>query len=210
MLLLAVALAGLSLGVIAWTLTEYAAHRFTMHSTGGRGPAAREHLMHHAQPARTRPLVRTIGHISMYLVAAAIAWVLSLVIATTWAIALALGWALGYTAYEGVHFHAHHHRPRGRYDLWLRRRHFHHHFVAPKKNLGVLIPWWDQLFGTEAELGMIKVPRRLAMSWLVDECGAVHERYAADYCVVGQRRDSDTQRTSDIQAAFADQPLALD
>lgn len=214
---LAVALAGLSLGGAAWTLTEYGAHRFTMHSTGGRGPAAHEHLMHHAQPARTRPLIRIIGHVSMYATAAVIGWILALFVPLILAMALAVGWALGYTAYEGAHFHAHHHPPLGsylssvgRYDLWLRKRHFHHHFVAPKTNLGVLVPWWDQLFGTEAPVGTIKVPRRVAMSWLIDDSGNVHDVFTTDYTVVGRRRDDKSQRANDIEAAFADQPLALD
>lgn len=198
------------LGVVAWTLTEYIAHRFTMHSTGGRGPAAHEHLMHHAQPERTRPLVRVIGHISMYATALAIGLVLGLVMARPIAFALALGWAFGYTAYEGVHFHAHHHAPRGAYDLWLRKRHFHHHFVAPKTNLGVLVPWWDQLFGTEVAPNRIKVPRRVAMPWLFDEHGEPDPSYATDYQIVGLRRLSPAQKEDDIDAAFSDRPLALD
>lgn len=205
---------GLSLGVVAWTLTEYVAHRFTMHGTGGRGPAAHEHLMHHAQPARTRPLVRTIGHLSMYATAAVIGWVLAQAMPGIWAISLAVGWAFGYTAYEGIHFHAHHHPPKGRYDLWLRKRHFHHHFSQPKTNLGVLIPWWDQLFGSEVAPhqipNQIKVPRRVAMAWLIDDTGEVHPEFADDYVVVGRRASSDEQRALDKRAAFADQPLAID
>lgn len=201
---------GLSLGVVAWTLTEYVAHRFTMHGTGGRGPAAHEHLMHHAQPARTRPLVRIGGHLSMYATAAVLGWLLAQVIPNVWASSIALGWAIGYTAYEGIHFHAHHHPPKGRYDLWLRKRHFHHHFSQPKTNLGVLIPWWDQVFGSEVAPSKIKVPRRVAMEWLIDERGQVLPRFTDDYVVVGQRASSDEQRALDKSAAFADQPLAFD
>lgn len=210
MLAATVVVGGLALGFVAWTLTEYLAHRFTMHSTGGRGPAAREHLMHHAKPARTRRLVRTIGHIGMYSTAIVLGVLLSIWLGTTIGVALAIGWALGYTAYEAAHFHAHHYRPKGSYDLWLRRRHFHHHFVSPKTNHGVLVPWWDQLFGTEVDPGVTPVPRRVAMGWLLDADGAIHPNFADDYRLAGTLGNTEDQQATDIEDVFANRPLALD
>lgn len=212
LLVVALIAGGLAFGFVAWTLTEYLAHRFTMHGTRGRGPAAREHLMHHAKPARTRRFIRTVGHLGMYLTAVAIGLLLSLLVSTVVAATIAIGWALGYTAYEGTHFHAHHHRPRGRYDLWLRRRHFHHHFVSPQSNHGVLVPWWDQLFGTEVNPDVIPVPRRVAMTWLLDTDGAIRDDYRGDYVLAGTGRAgaiNEQQQASDIEAAFANQPLPL-
>jgi len=157
-----------------------------MHSTRGRGPAAREHLMHHAKPARTRPFVRTLGHVGMYLTAAAIGVLLSLVAPLGVSVALAGGWALGYTTYEAAHFH-----------------------VSPQANHGVLVPWWDQLFGTEVRPDVIAVPRRVAMNWLIDADGAIRDEYANDYRLAGSRRADPQQQARDIEAAFADQPLPL-
>lgn len=207
---LTLAIVVIPIGFVAWTLTEYLAHRFLMHSTGGRGPAAHEHLMHHAQPARTRTFVRTIGHLSMYATAAALGWLLTFAVATPIAVGLAVGWAFGYTAYEGLHFAAHHHKVRGRYDRWLRERHFHHHFGSPKKNLGVLVPWWDRLFGTEERPMIITVPRRVAMAWLLDDDGQVRREFAARYRVVGRRARTDAQLESDRTAAFADRLLSVE
>lgn len=200
-------LATFALGVVAWTLTEYVAHRFTMHNVGGRGPAAGEHLRHHAQPLRTRPVVRVLGHISMYATAVGIAVVLALMVPPALAIAAALGWAFGYTIYEALHHAAHHYRPRGNWDLRLRKRHFHHHFVAPRQNLGVTITWWDQVFRTEGPVGPIRVPRRLAMPWLLDDHGRVQPQFADDYVLVGRARPlltRDELQAQDLERAFSD------
>jgi len=206
---LLVLLVAVPVGAFVWTFTEYAAHRFTMHNVGGRGPAAKEHLMHHAQPERSRAFVRTLGHIGMYTTAVAIGWLLSQIAPWSLAFGLAAGWATGYTIYEAFHWMAHHRAPRGIVDLQLRRRHFHHHFVAPRTNLGVTTDFWDGLFGTEAELSTIKVPRRLAMPWLTDNDGQVRPEFAADYVIVGRLTRTPEQEAADITEAFADRPVSL-
>lgn len=207
-MLIVVIMLTLPVGVVLWTLTEYGAHRFLMHNVGGRGPAAHEHLMHHAQPERTRAFIRTTGHIGMYTGAVVVTWLVAQIISPSIAIGLGLGWALGYTLYESFHWLAHHRPPRGQFDLRLRRRHFHHHFRAPLTNLGVMTSFWDRLFGTEAELGVIRVPRRLAMPWLVDEQGDVLPQFRSDYEVVGTLVRSPVQDEADKTAAFADQPVS--
>lgn len=207
-------------GFVTWTLTEYSAHRFLMHSVGGRGPAAKEHLMHHAQPDRTRFLIRTAGHFGMYAGAAAIGFALSLTVPRPVAIGIALGWALGYTAYEYLHWRAHHRAPFASparleaFDLRLRQRHFHHHFAQPKQNLGVMNSLWDQLFGTEVDPSRmpddpIKVPRRLAMTWLVDDAGAIKPEFAADYVLAGRLTRSEQQDAIDRAQAFSDNAPSL-
>jgi len=196
------------LGFSAWCLTEYSAHRFAMHATGGRGIAAKEHLMHHAQPTRTRFLIRTLGHLGMYSGAVVMAFVLQFFMPWLAACALAGGWALGYTHYELVHWLAHHRPPRSAWDLRLRRRHFHHHFAAPTTNLGVAFAFLDQLLGTNVVPELIKVPRRLAPSWLVDTDGAVLPEYAANWIIVGQLVASPDQDARDLTDAFANRAPA--
>lgn len=210
----------LVVGFFAWTLTEYTAHRFAMHSVGGRGPAAKEHLMHHAEPDRTRFLIRTLGHLGMYTTAVLIGVVLQFVLPLAFAISLAIGWAVGYTAYEGLHWRAHHRPPFASpaalhaYDLRLRQRHFHHHFARPKENLGVMNSHWDRLFRTEVDPSrmpghQIKVPRRLAMTWLVDNANTVRPEFADDYVIVGRLTRSEQQDQRDRLQAFADEAPSL-
>lgn len=189
-------------------MTEYGMHRFAMHSTGGRGIAAKEHLMHHAQPAATRFLIRTLGHMGMYSGAVVLAFVLQFLMSWGSAGALALGWAIGYTHYELVHWLAHHRPPRSDRDLRLRRRHFHHHFRAPTTNLGVAFPFWDRLLGTNVEPEEVRVPRRLAPTWLINEDGSVRPEYADTWTIVGRLTSSAAQNIQDIDDAFANRAPA--
>lgn len=198
-----------ALGVAIWTGTEYGAHRFAMHSVNGRGPAAKEHLMHHAQPERSRRFIRLLGHLGMYATAVVFGIALSFVFPLVVAVPVAVGWGLGYTLYEGLHWAAHHRPPINTFDLRLRRRHFHHHFAAPKSNLGVVFAGWDVLLGTNVEPDVIKVPRRLAMPWLTDADGNVLPEFADDYVIVGRAERNVAQDERDRVAAFADQPPPL-
>ena len=55
-------------------------------------------------------------------------------------------------------------------------------------NHGVTSPVWDVVFGTLQKPGIIKVPRKLQMRWLVDPAtGAVREELAGHYALVGRR-----------------------
>ena len=69
--------------------------------------------------------------------------------------------------YEYCHAQAHLRGPVGTYSHWLRIHHFHHHFGHPMSNHGVSVPWWDRVFGTLERPERVRVPRRLAMGWLL-------------------------------------------
>jgi sterol desaturase/sphingolipid hydroxylase (fatty acid hydroxylase superfamily) len=184
-------------GWFAWTLGEYVLHRFAMHSLRGRGIASREHLNHHAAipaPLRTE----------------ALSWFGVLVVATGWGLLLdpmfGVGWVGGYGFYYVHHQLAHRRPPRSAYQRWLRRHHFHHHFGHPMANHGVTLSLWDRVFGTYEAPGRIKVPRRMAMVWLVDERGEVRPEFATDYEIVGRRRGVDR---SDVVDAYANRAPVL-
>lgn len=96
-----------------------------------------------------------------------------------------------YVAYEVVHRRAHTHAPRGPYSRWVRRNHFTHHFLTPRTNHGVTSPLWDRVFGTHEPLGVVRVPARHAMPWLLDPAtGEVRAELAADYRLQGGHGDS--------------------
>jgi sterol desaturase/sphingolipid hydroxylase (fatty acid hydroxylase superfamily) len=91
----------------------------------------------------------------------------------------AVGFVGMYVAYEVVHRRLHTHRGVGAVGRYLRRHHFHHHFGNPRLNHGVTSPIWDVVFGTFQAPGVITVPEKLAMDWLVDpQTGDVHEDLA--------------------------------
>jgi 4-hydroxysphinganine ceramide fatty acyl 2-hydroxylase len=85
----------------------------------------------------------------------------------------------------------------------VRRHHFHHHFGHPTANHGVTSPIWDMVFGTYERVdGPLRVPRRLAMVWLVDD-GQVRPEYADDYALAGTRPWTEAQAAIDHDRAFA-------
>lgn len=189
-------------GVVLWSLAEYGLHRFAMHALRGRGLASREHLRHHAE----RDSVLESWYFAwtgVLLVGAALGAAASAVVGPVGA-SLGVGWVAAYGFYDWIHWRAHRRPIAHRYERWVRRHHFHHHFGHPMANQGVTSPVWDVVFGTYERVdGPIRVPRRLAMVWLVGDDGEVRPEHAADYVLVGSRPATDAQATEDHARAFA-------
>ncbi len=188
-------------GWFAWTLGEYLMHRFAMHAMKGRGLASREHLTHHSD--RDSVLEKW-----------AIAWtgvvIVGIVLGLFVHPGLGIGWVFGYGFYDLNHLLAHKRAPRTRYQRWLRRHHFHHHFGHPLKNHCVTWPLWDRVFGTYEEPGVVRVPRRMAMVWLLDDDGNVRPELAGDYAVAGRGDRNAAIMRRDRVDAFANRAPALD
>jgi len=191
-------------GWATWTLGEYVLHRFAMHHLRGKGVMSREHLMHHVRATWAFDPLITLAWLGVVLLAvvvwAPIGW---LVAGPAAGIGLGAGWIVGYFFYEYQHARAHLRPPRNRYQRWLRRHHFHHHFGAPMANHGVTTAVWDRVFGTWQRPEQVRVPRRLAMGWLLDETGQVRPEHAADYRLVGRRRADAANESADQERAFA-------
>lgn len=188
-------------GWFAWTLGEYVFHRFGMHEAKGKGLASKEHLKHHAD--RDSVLEKwALSWSGVLLVGLGLGWLLTP--------AFGVGWVVGYGFYDWQHYWAHRRAPRNRYQRWLRRHHFHHHFGHPMANHCVTWPLWDHVFGTYEAPGQIRLPRRMAMVWLLDDDGAVKPEHAADYQVVGRAVRTDEQADVDLVAAYANTAPALD
>lgn len=172
-------------GAVGWTAAEYLLHRFLMHGLKGRGMASREHLTHHA---RREYFVSTGQKVFFGVVVTAVMAPCLVALVGPVAAASFQGGFLGmYLLYEWLHRRAHTHAPKTPYGRWLRRHHFHHHFGRPLENHGVTSPVFDLLFGTNAvPAGPIRVPRRLAMRWLLTPAGELEPAFAADYVLVGR------------------------
>ena len=177
-------LVAFTLGALGWTLAEYVLHRFDGHGMKGRTAFSREHLQHHADPAYFAPV-----HLKARLAAlvlGSLAAVLSLAIGPIGLSATA-GFTGGWLAYEWLHRRLHTHGPLNAYGRWARRHHFHHHFNDPKANHGVTSPVWDWVFGTLAQVDVVRVPRSRAPLWLVDH-GKLVPAHAGDYVLCGRAR----------------------
>lgn len=182
----AVALAAV-IGFLSWSFAEYAIHNWVGHLGRGRNEFSREHLAHHRDG-------------NYFATTAKKAWMALPVVAAMGPLAVLIGgWLLGvvytaaflgtYVGYEVLHRRCHTHAPRNAYARWARRHHFHHHFASPKRNHGVTSPLWDLIFRTYDRPGVVKVPAKHAMTWLVDPAtGEVYDRYARDYVITRPKR----------------------
>ena len=176
-------------GAATWTLAEYGLHRFVFHGPSARAPGAAEHRAHHANPDYFAPWwQKALAALAVTgAMLPAVAWLASL----GTALAFTSGFVAAYLLYEVLHRRVHTRAPRGRYGRWRRRNHLAHHFADPHRAHGVTSPVWDRAFGTALRLEPLRVPRPLAMAWLLDERGRVREAFAADYVLEGPARDDE-------------------
>ena len=131
------------LGAAAWTLIEYALHRFVLH---GLEPLRGWHTEHHERPTA---LMSTPTLLSTSLIA------LLVFLPALWATgfwrasALTLGVTAGYLAYALMHHATHHWRSRGPWMARRKRWHARHHHMAAC--YGVSSSFWDRVFGSTGE-----------------------------------------------------------
>ena len=166
---------GAAVGALAWTATEYSTHRWVLHGPFSNGtlsriPIGSLHRTHHAKPEHTVPLARVAANLGVFSAAAIAASAASAAVPAAAAWAGCLSFGAGYSTYDIVHHRLHHRPPTNALGLRMRQRHFRHHFGTPKRNLGVTHGFWDRLANTEAAHGPVRVPSKLAPSWL-DQLG---------------------------------------
>jgi hypothetical protein len=194
-----------ALGGATWNAAEYAIHRWVGHGpkrkrattllgrltpAGLGGEFNTEHLAHHADPTYFAPsshkaaaavaVVSMVGPLASALVGRRRGW------------SYAVGFSVFYLGYEVLHRRVHTHPPTIWYGRWRRRHHLQHHHRSPKDNHGVTTPLFDHVFGTAVPLQRVKVPRRQAPAWMLDEAGEIKADYTADYELVGTRATGET------------------
>ena len=131
------------LGAVAWTLMEYALHRFVLH---GLEPFLSWHAEHHERPTA---LMSTPTLLSISLVALLV-FLPGLLAAGFWkASALTLGVTAGYLAYALTHHATHHWRSRSPWMARRKRWHARHHHTAAC--YGVSCSFWDKVFGSTGD-----------------------------------------------------------
>lgn len=173
-------------GVLAWSLIEYLLHRLLGHDLRTRPNFfATEHTRHHAEGDYFAPAwKKALGACAAIPLIGALA---TSVAGETNGFVFGLSFVATYATYEIVHRRAHTHAGFGPYGRYLRRHHFHHHFSDPQTNHGVTSPLWDVVFGTWRRPATIRVPRKLAMRWLIDpNTGEVRPRFRSDFELIGR------------------------
>ncbi len=168
-------------GAAGWSLSEYALHRWVGHDPKSETDFAEEHRRHHAERFYFAPTSKKVTHVGPIVASAAL---VARAVAGRAGVAFVAGYAAAYVGYEVFHRRLHTHPPTGSVGRFLRRHHFAHHFNGPQTNHGVTSPVWDAVFGTLRDPGVIRVPEKLAMTWLIDPAtGEAKAEYAADYVI---------------------------
>ncbi|MEO8224190.1 MAG: sterol desaturase family protein [Gammaproteobacteria bacterium] len=130
-------------GVVAWTVLEYAIHRFVLH---GLRPFSDWHAEHHRRPSA---LICAATLVSALLIAGLVLLPALLWVGPLRACALTLGVLAGYLAYSTMHHAAHHWRPSSRWARACKRRHaLHHRHTGRGGHYGVTNGFWDRVFAT--------------------------------------------------------------
>jgi dihydroceramide fatty acyl 2-hydroxylase len=151
-------------GLIVWTFTEYAMHRFVFHlapsSPGRRRLQFIAHGVHHEDPDDPTRLM--MPPVPSAIAATVLYGFFRIVLGSTWVDPFFASFLVGYLAYDYTHFAIHHWRFRTALGRYLRRRHMLHHFVTPDARWGVTSPLWDWIFRTTGERPASQSPRPVA------------------------------------------------
>lgn len=152
-------LAGLVIGYVAWTLTEYFGHRYLFHTVFplpfGLGPRFQFliHGVHHVYPNDPLRLVMPpLLSAPIMLIALSI---IRPLFGADFSWPVLAGFIAGYVIYDCVHFWTHHGQPTSDFGKLVKRLHMLHHFRDAEKGFGVHAIWWDYVFGTAYKKGEI-------------------------------------------------------
>ncbi len=137
-------------GWLTWSLGEYLLHRFVFHmaahTPSQRLRAFLMHGYHHAYPSdRMRLVAPPLMSWPIGCLVASVVY--GLLGADRW-LPFFAGFAIGYLAYDYVHYYTHHARPRRGIGRWLRGYHMLHHHDDRHSRFGVSSPLWDIVFRT--------------------------------------------------------------
>ena len=153
---------------------ESAWHRFIAH--GDRpDPTRTEHLEHHrraSEPVDVWGETREHGgRIVKVLARANLA--LGPFVGLRRTVPVTVGLAAGMLAVELYHARMHRRAPRGRYEEWMWRFHWHHHAADARVNFGLTNPLLDFALGTAVAPDEVTLHPRLVPAWLREAGGSV-------------------------------------
>ncbi len=137
-------------GLMVWTFFEYCFHRYVFHFTPSGDFQTRVsflfHGVHHQYPNDKKRLVMPIA---LSLSIGALLFLLSKPLFGDWVWAYSAGFAVGYLAYDMMHYSIHHFRhPKTKWLKSLWKSHLDHHFRDSSKGYGVSSYIWDVVFRT--------------------------------------------------------------
>jgi len=138
------------LGLFVWSFFEYCFHRYVFHFIPQGNFQKRVsflfHGVHHQYPNDKKRLVMPI---TLSLSIGALLFLLSWPLFGDNVWAYSAGFALGYLAYDMMHYSIHHFRhPNSKFFKSLWKSHLDHHFRDSNRGYGVSNYFWDIVFRT--------------------------------------------------------------
>jgi sterol desaturase/sphingolipid hydroxylase (fatty acid hydroxylase superfamily) len=139
-------------GLVLWTLTEYALHRFVFHWRPESPMLAQfVYIMHGNHHAIPNDMLRNLMPPIVSLPVGGLVWASMLALvgpAGSW---LFLGWMGGYVVYDLVHYACHQWPMKGRFARMLKAHHMRHHHLHETGNYAITGMLWDRLFRTRVK-----------------------------------------------------------
>lgn len=142
----------LIIGLVVWTFTEYAIHRWVFHfrpqSRLGKRFVFLFHGLHHDDPNDATRLV--MPPVPAALIMCLLYALIVLICPEPYRHGFMAFFITGYLCYDYIHFATHHFRMSSPIGKFLRKYHLQHHFRNPDRQYGVSSPLWDFVFRTTA------------------------------------------------------------
>ena len=137
------------LGLLIWSLVEYAMHRFLFHYEPTSRFGKRIHfLVHGAHHDYPQDASRLVAPPAFSIPVAAIFYLPFLGLFGQLAPAPFAGFLFGYLCYDMIHYATHHFSMKRGVGLWLKQYHMRHHYKDDHHGYGVSNPLWDYVFRT--------------------------------------------------------------
>jgi len=137
-------------GLLVWTITEYAVHRYLFHFPAKSKFAKRMvflfHGIHHDQPDDPTRLV--MPPFPAVILMALLYGLFSLFIPAEFMEAFMAFFVIGYLCYDYIHYATHHFPMTSTVGRYLRKYHLRHHHAKEASKYGVSNPLWDYILGT--------------------------------------------------------------
>ena len=149
---------------------DYAWHAWVAHGPR-EDPTRAAHREHHRTAhtegdpwSEMRENAALIGKVSL-----AVAAALTPLVGVRSALGISAGLASGYVAITLSHARMHQRAPSGRWEEWMWRFHFHHHYADTKVNFGLTSPIFDFAFGTAVVPDVVAIPEAALPAWWLGE-----------------------------------------
>ncbi len=141
------------LGLLAWTFTEYAVHRWAFHYPARAAWSKRLiylfHGVHHDVPEEATRLV--MPPLPAILIMCLLGPLFHAIVPAHSFEVFAAGFLVGYLCYDYIHYAIHHWPMKSKVGRFLKKYHLRHHHAGKHSKFGVSNPLWDYLLSSVTE-----------------------------------------------------------